>query len=198
MMLNKLFFLFRKELSDYIHSYKCWGTLFLVSCFPLLFHAKGKEMPDLIYLLFFQGAQAQCIYDSFLTDTKEKGILFYHNLSISFSSLFIAKFLTSLLIPLFSAIVNIKDMVLYFSLKDIVWILPVLFFSETVAFAGAVISDGAELLLELITIILGGSVFVVCSLNSFFWQLCIPIILSGIMLMIDMKLYYSKFYRKRV
>ena len=197
-MLNKLFFLFRKELSDYIHSYKCWGTLFLVSCFPLLFHAKGKEMPDLIYLLFFQGAQAQCIYDSFLTDTKEKGMLFYHNLSISFPMMFFTKFITSLIIPFIAAVINTKDMVLYFSFSDILWILPVLIFSETVAFAGAVVSAGAEMFLELLTVFFGGAVFILCRLSPFGMRIGIPIILSVLMIAVDSWLYQSKFYRKQV
>ena len=197
-MTKSLSFILKKELKDYMLSYKVWITLLLITFFPLYFKIKNDIMSDIIYLLFFQLAEGQCIYDSFLTDTEQKGISFFINFKFNFEEIFFVKLILPFTLPIFSAIINYKDMIYYFQAIDLIWIIPLFIFSSLIMFIGCVFSKGAELGTEIFLAIVMLPLIFISVTKPFYFITIIIYPLTIILFFITKKVFYSKYYRNQI
>lgn len=194
-MNQNVFFLFKKEIRDYLYSYKCLLAIAIISLYPVLWRAKGKVMPEVLYIAFFQMVQGQFIYDSFLMDTKEKGSLFFINMKLSFEIQYIIKAAIAFLQIILCVIINYKDIVLYFTFIDLLWIIPLLVHSSLMMYVGSVLTDGAELSTAFV---ISGIIFVLTYLillSSLIIRILVTCGLSILLFLIAKKLFYSKKYR---
>ncbi len=197
-MLSKYSFLIKKELRDFFRSYKCILMVLFITIYPIIWRIRGKILPDVIYIAFFQMAQGQFIFDSFLNDTKEKGSLFFINMKISFESQFLIKMLIAFSQVLVSILVNFKDIAYLFSPIDILWIIPIIFQASFLMFIGTIISGGAELSTALsVTAIIFAITFAVL-LSPTIIRILISLGLLTITYLISKKMYYSKIYRSQL
>ena len=155
-------------------------------------------MPDIIYIAFFQMAQGQFIYDSFLNDTKEKGSLFFINMKIPFESQFLIKMLVAFSQVLVSVLVNFRDITSLFSLIDILWIVPIIFQSSFLMFIGTIISGGAELSTAFsVTAIIFAITFAVL-LSPVIIRILISLSMLTLTYLISKKMFFSKIYRSQL
>ena len=197
-MASKYSFLIKKELRDFFRSYKCVLMVLFITLFPIIWKFKGKVMPDVIYIAFFQMAQGQFIYDSFLNDTREKGSLFFINMKIPFESQFLIKMLVAFSQVLVSVLVNFRDIASLFSLIDILWIVPIIFQSSFLMFIGTIISGGAELSTALsVTVIIFAITFAVL-LSPVILRILISLGLLTLTYLISKKMFFSKIYRSQL
>lgn len=120
--------LLKKEIKDVIYNYKSWLVLLISVFLPCIMKYKKMESDSWIYIFMVIIAICQYIYDSYLTDTKTKGIIFIYNMGFSSFYIFIIKIIVTISIIGIIFLIDISYVKEYISSINIIWIL---FFSIT-------------------------------------------------------------------
>ncbi len=103
----------KKEFKDFIYSHKSVLTVIIeiIGVKFLLHIAKHDDYTIFLHFWLITTALQQFIYDSFLTDIKEKGILFYLNLKIPFSVYFLPKLIICIVLEIIMVLFEIKNII---------------------------------------------------------------------------------------
>lgn len=120
--------LLKKEIKDVIYNYKSWLVLLISVFLPCIMKYKKMESDSWIYIFMVIIAICQYIYDSYLTDTKTKGIIFIYNMGFSSFYIFIIKIIVTISIIGIIFLIDISYVKEYIASINIIWIL---FFSIT-------------------------------------------------------------------
>lgn len=120
--------LLKKEIKDVIYNYKSWLVLLISVFLPCIMKYKKMESDSWIYIFMVIIAICQYIYDSYLTDTKTKGIIFTYNMGFSSFYIFIIKIIVTISIIGIIFLIDISYVKEYIASINIIWIL---FFSIT-------------------------------------------------------------------
>ena len=143
-MNSKLKILLKKELYEFRYNYKAWILIIITVCFSYFPNIRKSNIRDFTILVFIILAVGQYIYNSYLTDISNKGILFLQNLGIKSIELFFIKILFSFLISNVMILANIPNLKGIFSLIDILWIYPTVISSSAIMQIAATYANGAE------------------------------------------------------
>ena len=190
--------LLKKELKDFIYSYKCWITFLIVVFAQKLFFKLGNDYSLFFHAWFITTAIQQFLYDSLLTDVKDKGLFFLINLKINFWEYFLAKLIISFLVFVLLFLVEIKNILIvadFFTLAIVIFIeiltVPVMFlftifvnYSET----GGLFS----------TTIFIGLLFILFANITGLVAVVLAILLNVIFVFLAYKLFNSVYFRKKL
>ncbi|NLK46004.1 MAG: hypothetical protein GX297_05045 [Treponema sp.] len=90
--MKKLDILFKKEIKDFVYSSKCWILFFFVILGEKVIIKRNHDAYNIYFHFWWiTFTVQQFIYDSFLTDVREKGTLFLCNAKIKFLNYYLVK-----------------------------------------------------------------------------------------------------------
>lgn len=202
-MTKKLNFLnvLKKEFFDFIYSYKSVLTVFIVILGEKLILHVNKPQP---YDIFFHSwlittALQQFVYDSFLTDIREKGLLFYQNMKVSFKQFFAAKFLICVVLYLFMFLCEINNILRDANIQQFFCLslqgfiaMPLMFIASTVFIK----SETGGLIIT--TLIMAVIIFGLRFISQLWISYIITIILLAGFVFLAYSVYKSLFFKKQL
>ena len=137
-----------KEVKEFFCNYKSWLNIIVISGVFYLFG--DKELPiNHFYEWFALMAPLQYVYDSFIMDTKSKGMVFLYNTKNRYLSIFVIKNFISLILLIITFIISFPYFQKYIQMHDFLWIIPTLFFGVSLMQIAAIFSKGAEITREI-------------------------------------------------
>ena len=143
--------LVKKELRDFLCNYKSWLIVVVVSILPYFFEHINREFETFFFVCFILMAVCQYLYDSYLTDTATKGMVFFHNTGSSFIQIIGVKTLYSILLSAIILLLDLPYTLEYLSIIDILWFLPLVVTIAAIMQLTVVFARGAEIASALIT-----------------------------------------------
>ena len=189
----------KKELRDFIYSYKSVLTVFIaIIGEKLILHANHLES----YNIFFHSwlitpALQQFVYDSFKTDIREKGLFFYQNLKIPFKMYFFSKFIICVFLFFIMFLFEIKNIMMESNFLQFLCLSMQSFISMPIMFIASVLlkqSETGGLILS--TIIMGVIIFGLMNLPYLWLNFIITFLLLILFIFIAYKLYKSYLFRR--
>lgn len=128
-----------KEFKDFVYSYKCWFNFILI-ILGMKIIASRTDYSLFFHSWFITLAIQQFVYDSFLTDIKEKGILFLSNIKCPFPLYFFSKLIVVIIVYLFMFLFELPTIVKDYNFIKCIYVfllstlsLPVMFTITTLA-----------------------------------------------------------------
>ena len=140
-----MIFFLRKEFNDFFHNYKSWLSLVIAAGAPRIFQLFDKELGGYPFIICILIAVCQYLYDSFLTDTTEKGMIFILNSGRSFMTLMFVKVVMGILMMIVSLVVNFDLFLETLKAIDFLWLLPLCIAITSLMLLTAMMSQGSEL-----------------------------------------------------
>lgn len=140
-----MIFFLKKETRDFLHNYKSWLSLVVAAGAPRIFQVFDRELGGYPFVFCILIAVCQYLYDSFLTDTTEKGMIFILNYGMRFASVLFAKILMGVLMMMTSFVCNVPLFLEDFTAMDFLWLLPLCVAIASLMLLTAMVSHGSEL-----------------------------------------------------
>lgn|SRR5574344_399704 len=198
-MSRKYLFLLKKEVKDFVYSYKCWGVCLLLAFLQKIFSLCDITIDFYFYFWFVTTAIAQYVYDSYLTDIKEKGFLFLHNMGIGFYPFIISKLIFALLLGfvlvLFQTNLFIQELKWY----DSIWLLLIVLFAALAMFLFSIITGASEMGgTALACFLCLGLLFVTYTLHYFALRCLFLTLMDFVLLFLSKRAYSSITYRSQI
>ena len=166
-MKNAISITFKKEAFDFIHNYKSWVAVAVVVVLPYFFTYFNREFEGIFFICFILMAVCQYLYDSYLTDTTTKGMVFFRNFGASFTHIIMVKTLYAVLLSVIILLLDFPYTMVYFTLIDILWFLPLAVGIAAIMQLAMVFARGAEIASALITTcIIFAGVFLLLTLST--------------------------------
>ena len=168
--------LLKKEIKEVIYDYKSWLAVLISIVLPYLLSYTGKEEATCFYISIVLSCISQYIYNSFLSDTKTRGIIFVYNLESKTVKIFIAKVFVAIVLLVIIFIFNITYILEYVPLINIIWIVFFLITTIAIMYFTAMFSQSSETTSTVITL------SIVFGVTFFLWNLDLIILKIGISL----------------
>lgn len=168
--------LLKKEIKEVIYDYKSWLAVLISIVLPYLLSYTGKEEATCFYISIVLSCISQYIYNSFLSDTKTRGIIFVYNLESKTVKIFIAKVFVAIVLLVIIFIFNITYILEYVPLINIIWIVFFLITTIAIMYFTAMFSQSSETTSTVITL------SIVFGITFFLWNLDLIILKIGISL----------------
>ncbi len=168
--------LLKKEIREVIYDYQSWLAVLIPIFLPCLLSYVGKEEATCFYISVVLSCISQYIYNSFLSDTKTRGIIFVYNLVSKTLKIFIAKVFVAigLLVTIF--LLNITYILEYILLINLIWIVFLLITTVAIMYFTAIFSQSSETTSTIMTL------SIVFAYTFFLWNLDLAILKIGISL----------------
>lgn len=191
--------LLKKEFNELLH-YKNFMLCLIVFVVPFLLVNRYDQTFISTFMIFLVCASSgQYMYLSFVTDIKDKGILLYHNLGISFTNYILSKIIITFFFTLILALIRLDSMLALFHLYDLIWIILIAISCSILMFIMASLFKGQEIGSSIIVILVSTIVIVFeYIIGNFFLRCCLAISLAFINFIICKKLFFSKYFKKLI
>ena len=191
--------LLRKELKEFLYDYKSWLVVLISVSLPYLLTFAGKEDSPCFYLSIVISSISQYVYNSFVSDTKTKNIIFVYNIESNSKKNFFAKISIALILLLIIFVFNINYILEYVPLINIIWIT---FFSVTtvaIMYFTAMFSQSSETTSTVITLsIVFGVTFLLWNMDFIILKIGISLASAILMSFIAIKTADSVVYRQQL
>ena len=171
-----MIYLIKKELKDLFLNYKSWIIFIISVCLPFVLDYRGMTESSWIYISIVTMALCQYIYDSFLNDTKNKGIIFVYNMRRTSYEILISKIIIAICFLSIIFLFTLKYVIEYISFMDLLWIIGVTLTGVAFMQFIAIFSQSAET-----TSAIFSTIFIF-AYTFFLWDLDLAILKIGISL----------------
>ncbi|MBE6348621.1 MAG: hypothetical protein E7064_06740 [Spirochaetaceae bacterium] len=191
--------LLKKEIKEVIYDYKSWLAVLISIVLPYLLSYTGKEEATCFYISIVLSCISQYIYNSFLSDTKTRGIIFVYNLESKTVKIFIAKVFVAIVLLVIIFIFNITYILEYVPLINIIWIVFFLITTIAIMYFTAMFSQSSETTSTVITLsIVFGITFFLWNLDLIILKIGISLVSAILMSFIAIKTADSLIYRQQL
>ncbi len=191
--------LLKKEFRELFCNYRGWSLIVVIVGVLYLFEKKSVELGKPFYSWFILMVANEYIFESFVADTKMKGIVFVYNVKASYLDIFISKILASILMLAIEVVAIIPIINDIFSVIDIFWLVPMIVFTSALMHLGAILGKGSEATTTFLTM---GITFILLLclllLNNIFLISLISICLALLAFFAAWKLSESNHYRTQI
>ena len=189
----------KKEIKDMFASYKAVLGLILGTVMPVLLKWRGIEPFAYFYLAMMLMSLCQYIYDSYTTDTENKGILFLYNLGFNSKTIILKKLLVTLGFFLFMFLINIPFAIECYCFFDIFWILPLVLVCSGIMLVVAMLSQSSEMTTNIITMsVILVLTFVLWAMKNMVLKIFLAHGLALGIVLLAIKIADSMIYRKQL
>lgn len=191
--------LIKKEIKDFITSFKCLFVLFMASWAPsLYFNVNNEFLSAWVHMLLTQMVVGQFLFDSYRADIKNGGIQFFINMKANFIIYYFVKYIFLVIPILIPICFNIKQWCVALQWYEFFWYFLSLFYCGAIMFIMQIISKGEEIATAfIVTIIMAVILFFVYS-SPIYLRFIEVIVLDVLFLFICIKLYNSILFRKQI
>ena len=191
--------LLKKEIKEVIYDYKSWLAVLISIVLPYLLSYAGKEEATCFYISIVLSCISQYIYNSFLSDTKTRGIIFVYNLESKTVKIFIAKVFVAIVLLVIIFIFNITYILEYVPLINIIWIVFFLITTIAIMYFTAMFSQSSETTSTVITLsIVFGITFLLWNIDFIILKIGISLASAILMSFIAIKTADSLIYRQQL
>lgn len=191
--------LLKKEIKEVIYDYKSWLAVLISIVLPYLLSYTGKEEATCFYISIVLSCISQYIYNSFLSDTKTRGIIFVYNLESKTVKIFIAKVFVAIVLLVIIFIFNITYILEYVPLINIIWIVFFLITTIAIMYFTAMFSQSSETTSTVITLsIVFGITFLLWNMDFIILKIGISLASAILMSFIAIKTADSLIYRQQL
>ena len=188
-----------KEIKDMFASYKAVLGLIFGAVIPVLLRWRGVEPFSYLYLVTMIMFLCQYVYDSYTTDTQDKGVLFLYNMGFSSKKIITKKFLVTICFFLIMFFVNIYYAIECYSFFDLFWILPLVIICSGFMLVVAMVSQSSEMTTSVITmIVIFILTFILWNMESLIFKILLSCILALGIILLAIKIADSMTYRKQL
>ena len=189
----------KKELKDMIYNYKSWLSLILGIISPTLLHLRKVEPFPYIYISVIIMCLCQYIYDSYLTDTKNKGNIFIYNIGVSSTKILFTKILVVLVFEIIMLLLNLPYTIKYINFVDYFWIFPLTATCVTFMYFTAMFSQSSETTSVILTfIVIFAYTFLLWNMDFIILKIGISLASAILMSFIAIKTADSLIYRQQL
>lgn len=193
-----MFFLLKKEIRDFLHSYKSILIVLLSIAVPILyFRTKTETMHPLLFFLFIQMSVSQFVYDSCGNDKLGGGNVFIINCGYGYFKYFASKVLIAFIMTLIIHICSLSFVMAAMSLLDVLLVFLSVIYSCALMFIGNAVSQGEETATAaILTLILIVFLYVIFLTPYKILKLAFVIILDVALYFVGKAIYNSLYFRK--
>ena len=190
--------LLKKEIKDFFCNYKSWVMILLVT--GIFYFLGNRELPiKHFYIWFALLSPLQYVYDSLITDTKSRGMIFFYNSNIRFIHIFLIKVLVSIFLLFVTFILSISFFQKNLRLLDLLWIIPSLCLGVSIMQITAIVSKCAEMTSAFITMgIILAYLQILLLISNLLIIILISICLALVSFFAAWKLSESNYYRTQI
>lgn len=191
--------LLKKEIKDVIYNYKSWLVLLISVFLPCIMKYKKMESDSWIYIFMVIIAICQYIYDSYLTDTKNKGNIFIYNTGVSSTKILFTKILVVLVFEIIMLLLNLPYTIKYINFVDYFWIFPLTATCVTFMYFTAMFSQSSETTSVILTfIVIFAYTFLLWNMDFIILKIGISLASAILMSFIAIKTADSLIYRQQL
>ncbi|MFI3257404.1 MAG: hypothetical protein R3Y36_03810 [Spirochaetales bacterium] len=191
--------LLHKEVKELLSSYLTIIGIIVSIIISYFESARSHNINDIFTIGLTGLTVGQYVYDSYLSDVKDQGALFLHNIKIGFFESFIVKTCFALSISIIILCTNIPNLIGYVGLADIPWIIGYIVFATIIMQIASIYAKGAEITAGIIAIAVQISVFfLLYQTDNALLKALIITAFDAIALRLCFKLFHSLNYRTQL
>lgn len=192
-------FLLKKEVKEFITSFKCLFVVFMASIAPFLyFKVNNNYLSGWFHMLLTQMIVGQFLFDSYRMDIKNGGIQFFINIRANFMMYYFVKYvflIIPILVPIF---INIEQWCSVLKWYEFIWYFMSLVYCGALMFILQIFSKGEEIATAFIVTILMAIILFLIYLSPIYLRFIEVIVLDVLLLFVCVKLYNSVIFRKQI